>query len=542
MSNQERYMNDYHSFMQSVISPNQKPEKVSYMDKFNRDEPQQYPDDPMCLFLTQLEKINLDQEMEKDIATGRGFRCSAARSIKNDIKDPNGIFSPKFGQSLGDQNPFIDRYKCECGYLRSRINHNIKCPKCGTRVKYVDDDFTYFGWLVLDNNVIIHPILYMQIEFLFGPGSGKNSKLFNIINMDDKKDQNGFSMEITDTPKNEPFYGIGMIAFHERFDEILDYYGKLYPNKREYYNQIVQDRDKVFTHSIPVYTTHLRPFQVVGKTMQYEGTNGIYNMMNRCVSEINRNKTGIQRHGKSKNESLRDLQMKYMELYNEIINILEGKKGVFRNLVSGRYNYTGRSVIIQDPSLEIDQVILSYYELVIVLEQRIINILHRSYNMTFNEAYNVWYRAQIKIDPRIKEIINSIIHSSCNGRGLPILVNRNPTLGYGSILCCFCVGMTDSFVMKLPLRVLAMMNADFDGDALNILHIINNAFFVRAYEIYNPRNAMQISRNDGLFNNYVCIQRDTLLNVNQFSNLGRDHVDLDQYEMQFENAKQAWGM
>lgn len=98
----------------------------------------------------------------------------------------------------------------------------------------------------------------------------------------------------------------------------------------------------------------------------------------------------------------------------------------------------------------------------------------------------------------------------------------------------FCVGCTDSFVMKLPLRVLSMMNADFDGDALNILHIINNAFFVRAYEIYNPRNAMQISRNSGKFNDYVCIQRDTLLNVNTFSNLGRQWVDQEEYAQQFE--------
>ena len=109
-----------------------------------------------------------------------------------------------------------------------------------------------------------------------------------------------------------------------------------------------------------------------------------------------------------------------------------------------------------------------------------------------------------------------------------------------AILQTFCVGMTDSFVMKLPLRTLAMMNADFDGDALNILHIINNAFFVRAYEIYNPRNAMQISRNDGRFNDYVCIQRDTLLNVNQFSNLGRQHVDLDEYAAQFELEAEVW--
>ena len=33
------------------------------------------------------------------------------RSIKKDLKAENGIYSPKFGQTLADANPFIDRYK-----------------------------------------------------------------------------------------------------------------------------------------------------------------------------------------------------------------------------------------------------------------------------------------------------------------------------------------------------------------------------------------------------------------------------------------------
>ena len=271
----------------------------------------------------------------------------------------------------------------------------------------------------------------MQIEFLLGNGFGKKSKLDNIINVQSNKDKDGNIIPMTETPKQEPFFGIGMIEFQRRFDEIMDYYVRLYPQKKEYYDQIMQDRDKVFTSSIPVYTTRLRPFQVTGKSMQYEGTNAIYNMMNSIVHSINKNKTRFDRNLEQKNQNLYKLQCKYMELYNEIISILEGKKGIFRNLVSGRYNYTGRSVIIQDPTLEIDQVILPYYELVIVLEQRIVNILRRSYNISFDEAYNIWYRAQIKIDPRVKEIIQSIIDSSCTGRGLPVLVNRNPTLGYG---------------------------------------------------------------------------------------------------------------
>ena len=420
MPKAQQYMNDYSYFMQTISSPDDTP-------RFGA----QYPDDPMYIYFTQLEKINLDLEREKDLALNRGFICSATRGIRKDVKDYDGIFSARFGQSLGDQNPFIDRYKCECGRTRSRVNHGVKCPHCGTRVKYVDDDFTYFGWIVINDYKIIHPVLYMQIEFFFGSGYGKASKLNNIINITDPKDEDGHSIEDFERPKNEPFFGIGMIEFVKRFDEIMAYYLKLYPNKKEYYDQIMQDKDKVFTSSIPVYTTHLRPFQITGKSMQYEDTNGIYTMINKSASNINKNNTKFYRAPKQKNQNLYNLQMDYMRLYNEIVNILEGKKGIFRNLVSGRYNYTGRSVIIQDPSLEIDQVILPYYELVTVLEQKIINILTKSYGMSYSDAYDVWFKAQIKVNPRVKEIIQSLIDTSCNGRGLPVLINRNPTLGYG---------------------------------------------------------------------------------------------------------------
>ena len=93
--------------------------------------------------------------------------------------------------------------------------------------------------------------------------------------------------------------------------------------------------------------------------------------------------------------------------------------------------------------------------------------------------------------------------------------------------------------MELPLRVLEMFNADFDGDAMTILHIINHAFFVRAYEIYNPRNAMQISRNDGKFNEQVCIKRDTLICVNSFVYLGRKYYDEEKMN-KIEKIRQKW--
>lgn len=59
------------------------------------------------------------------------------------------------------------------------------------------------------------------------------------------------------------------------------------------------------------------------------------------------------------------------------------------------------------------------------------------------------------------------------------------------------------------------------GDVLNLLYIINQDFFEACFNVFNPRNNMYISHNDGMFNNQVNQQRDTLINANTMLELGR---------------------
>ena len=97
---------------------------------------------------------------------------------------------------------------------------------------------------------------------------------------------------------------------------------------------------------------------------------------------------------------------------------------------------------------------------------------------------------------------------------------------YGSIQQCFCVGINFNFTMSLSLQVLKPLAADFDGDTLNVMHIINGNFFERAYEVFNPRNAMYISRKDGMLNPEVLPQKDTLVNANTLNYLTlNDYTD-----------------
>ena len=66
------------------------------------------------------------------------------------------------------------------------------------------------------------------------------------------------------------------------------------------------------------------------------------------------------------------------------------------------------------------------------------------------------------------------------------------------------------------------------GDTLNILSIINRDFQVAAENVFNPRNSMYISKNDGMFNNSYNHKRDTIINLNTFSQLSRDFYTADQ--------------
>ena len=97
--------------------------------------------------------------------------------------------------------------------------------------------------------------------------------------------------------------------------------------------------------------------------------------------------------------------------------------------------------------------------------------------------------------------------------GLPILINRNPTINYGGILFCKCIGINMDYTMSISLRVLKKLAADFDGDTLNILYLYNQDFIRLAEEIISPRK-MFISRNDGRCDPDLLPSRDIIINAN----------------------------
>jgi DNA-directed RNA polymerase beta' subunit len=180
--------------------------------------------------------------------------------------------------------------------------------------------------------------------------------------------------------------------------------------------------------------------------------------MSRFVSDLNKNQLRIDNHEAYVERLLWSLQREWNELYAEIDAILSGKKGNVRLLSGGRCNFSGRSVIIQNPKLRADQVILPYPWLVITLQQQIINVIVKTYGLSYDDARNRWYKAIDTPDKTIVQIIYGLIKS--RKEGLPIIINRNPSIQRGSLLQMFCIDMSFNYTMSLPLAVLVPLAAD----------------------------------------------------------------------------------
>jgi len=492
----------------------------------------QYPYSDDYDFKTKLVRLNLDDEMKVDIDSGKGFYIKEhQQNLKKSLKSADSIYSEKFMKTLQDPDAFADRYSCERGCTTGMDHAGMFCKYCHTEVKYIGDDFSIFGWIKLKEPYkIIHPNLYKSLEFYIG-----EANLQTIIEPDVDLNENGVPMTAYDkkvyaskikrkyrrhAKADTTYAGIGMIKFIDQFDEILAYFrSKNKLKKIEYYDDIMANKDKMFTSSIPVFSTGMRPFKVEGGRFTFEGTNAIFNIMAKLAEKINEDECSFQRIEKYRTSLLWDMQERYNALYTEIIKILQGKKGNIRLLVGGRCNFTSRIIITPDPKLRMDEVHLPYFTLVELLQQTIVNILAKSYNIPYSHAYSIWYKAQITMNKRVYEIIENIIKSK---GGIPVLINRNPTINYGSILAMRCTAINDTYTMSMPLRILGLLAADFDGDCLTVLYIPNKAFWEGAMACFNPRNAMVISHNDGMFNNVVNVFKDILITANGLLSLGRD--------------------
>jgi DNA-directed RNA polymerase beta' subunit len=465
-----------------------------------------------------LVKLNWDEECEKDFITGRGFEVREAAFVKGkEEKSMFGIHSPLFATDWDDEDAFAERYSCKCKELKGRVYEGEVCPVCKTEVKFRDVDMTKFGWIKLGGYAIITPIFFKMLRSIIG-----KKDFPDIIEIEKDITREGQIKE--KSSKTNPFKGIGLIEFQERFDEILDYYWTKKKNKRDMITEVKREREKVFASSIPVYSSVLRPVSFRNETFFFNSIDKKYNVIfadSRLLQNKDRAKTSKSKKARMDDPTiLNAIQKNVNELWELVFSEINQKNGHIKDqILGGRINFSARNVIIPDPYLRADEVRLGYLAFLELYKYEIIAHISKINDTTHNQAYEDWYKATIKFDAKIYEIMVYLMKK----RKPKILINRNPTINYGSMLLMKIVDIKkdyhDDYTMSLPIQILSVLNADFDGDILNIISLKTKKIAKEYDNTFNPRKNMYVSRNDGLFNDDFNLLKDQMIGLYEFNNI-----------------------
>lgn len=476
--------------------------------------------------MSKLVYANWDKKYEYDKLNGNVLliKNDVALNYKTMDGNENSIFSAELGNVINTDTAILREFSCKCGMLHGRFYEGEICTECGTPVKeYIGADFDRYGWFDIYPYYLILPAAYEIIIKVVGL---KNLKA--ILDYQTKIDIEGKPRKSEFNEKNM-WENIGILEFKNQFKKIISYYGSI-RNKKEEADFLIANEQNIFVSKIPVMTTFLRPAFISSdkKMLSYDKINAIYanivsnlkiiyNNTNRLRSVILPILYGIQ-------ENLR-------ELYTYIISKkLSGKTKLIRSGVLGtRTDFSARLVITSmvNEYSAMDSVEISYKAFLELYKLEIINALLKGYGDPSFIHYTVYeiidYITQMmyssQLDPMLYKLIKRMITEFDGGKGMPIIINRNPTLDLGSIQTMYIRNVVpdgENLTLAIPLTSLKSMNADFDGDVLNVWSIKERCIADAFVYGFNPRYMTIDRTGDAYFNQSFGLIKDQMTNLFSF--------------------------
>ncbi len=404
-------------------------------------------------------------------------------------------------------------YECSCGRYK-RIRHKgVVCEKCGVEVTQARVRRERMGHIELAVPVshvwfykclpsrlalmlamsqkALDQVLYYEKYVVLEPGNNKHLKPNQILSQEEydeamEQDRDGFKAGMGAAAIKEILAKIDLQKLHAELTETLQKTGEGSQQLRKttvkrirlvegfLYNKM--EPSWMILTILPVIPPDLRPLvPLEGGRFATSDLNDLYrrvinrNMRLKNLLKIHTPEVIIRnemrmlqeavdalldngRHGRAvtgaNNRELKSLTA-----------MLKGKQGRFRqNLLGKRVDYSGRSVIVVGPELNINQCGLPKEMALRLFEPFIIRRLKA------NGLVGTVRNAKKWIETRRKEVWD-VLDDVVSGH--PIMLNRAPTLHRLSIQA-FDPVLIDGQAIRLHPLVCAAFNADFDGDQMAV--------------------------------------------------------------------------
>jgi DNA-directed RNA polymerase subunit beta' len=397
----------------------------------------------------------------------------------------------------------IRDYKCKCPTVI--VPKGERCPKCGVKITSSLERRTTLAKIKL-NTPIIHPFIYKLLT--------KQSKQFNkIIKGLYKGDR--YKLEDNKLVK-DPEGEYDLLTNPEEFFTLL------LKNEKHFIAKIILDNiDKLMAEEIIVLPPELRPF--IGNVI--DDLNALYshiitynNKLNDSIVDVNDDKT------------YREIILKYKytlqyltdQIYDHVYEKLKGKKGLFRkNILGKRIDWSGRAVIIPNPTIPLTHCRISYLLLMELFKLQLANRLketgkYRHIQMAIEEIEKAIEKEDTKFVEDLKEVVKDEF----------VMLNRQPSLHRMSIMA-FKIDVGYDYCIGINPLINVAYNADHDGDSMAIyVPVTAEAKKECEEKVWTIAHYLSPATNDIIFQP----NQDIILGIYQLTRDDKTEKDGDIYE------------
>ena len=380
----------------------------------------------------------------------------------------NGLFSEQiFGP--------IKNYTCQCGKFYGISQKGTVCKICNVEAIKSTERRNRFAKIKLPIKVI-NPIFYDLVLDVF-PSNVKKM----VESLKEKDDtflcisKDGIFIETDSSKIPEDVERLdGLDAIYKVIEYFTDNYIKNKIGNTKNLTLIKNNLDKLLIDNIIVLPPDLRPAsKCIVKNTKHKADkiNEFYVQILNRIEVINSTIQDMKVTSKTKEtyyKYYKPLQKEVDQLYTKILEKLAKKEGLIRgNILGKRIDFSGRAVIVPDPTLRLDECVLPYIMVLELFKLQIAKrLLEKGIFKLLNQAIDFIDDCIEKESYVLSKITKEIV------KGEVCLLNRQPSLHRLNMLGFKIKTSTDSIIKVHPL-ICSPFNADFDGDQMAVYIPIN---------------------------------------------------------------------
>jgi len=401
---------------------------------------------------------------------------------------PKGVYDQDIFGSL-----FSDR--CNCGTVRTV---GLRCPRCGSIILDENQSFKRFARIespvyfstkykfnklrdfLKSNWNIVQDIQSSHFDIFT-----RNDRLMAIYdicqwNWDDKNECLVISDNITDFTKCS-YEGLIKIISEKFPDKLKEY--------RAYINQYI------LVVPLVIRAPQLRLVDGV-RRLDNHYTSTVYRNIIYAIEEYYKNTFQTMKTESGKaifRGSLRKLITSSLDQLSQLMR--SSKDNLARYMQKNRLPNSGRCVIVPDPSLKADEVMIPRHLMYETCRDEFIQFIADKKGIGLKEAELI-YKTQATLDEVQRMFDEYIDGDGTPNSGKYVIINRAPSLHEFSMFSCK-VKLTNDYTMKIPMVLCEGFNADFDGDQMAYYvvpndknELINNALSARNRFYYRKNQSI----------------------------------------------------